>query len=78
MILAEYRGMDDVPLESGKVYEISTVCTGGRLVVSVKGVKKSYSNLEQVLKEWKVRGVYHGQSRNQKSKTRRGKEGKEV
>lgn len=78
MILAEYKGLDEEPLESGRVYEISTVCTGGRLVVSVRGVKKAYSNLEQVLKEWKVRGVYHGQSRNAKSKTRRGKERKEV
>lgn len=73
MILAEYRGMDEEPLESGKVYEISTVCTGGRLVVSVRGVKKAYANLEQVLKEWKVVGV-HGQSRTKKSKKGRSKE----
>lgn len=78
MILAEYRGLDEDPLESGKVYEISTVCTRGKLVVSVRGVKRAYANLEQLLKEWKVRGVYHGQSRNQKSTKRRGKERKEV
>lgn len=60
MIKAEYLGMDDKPLESGRIYKITTHCAGNKLVVSVKGIKRSYYNLEQFLKEWKVRAVYHG------------------
>lgn len=63
MVKAEYLGISEEPLRSGKVYKISTRCTGNRLVVSVKGIKRSYSCLEQFLKEWKVRAVYHEQSR---------------
>lgn len=58
MIKAEYRGIDADPLHSGKVYKISTRCKDNKLIVSVKGVKRSYSGLEQFLKEWKVRAVY--------------------
>lgn len=60
MIKAEYRGIDDKDLESGRVYKISTRCTGNKLVVSVRNSKRSYTCLEQFLKEWRVRGVYHG------------------
>lgn len=63
MVKAEYLGISEEPLRSGKVYKISTRCTGNRLVVSVRDIKRSYSCLEQFLKEWKVRVVYHEQSR---------------
>ena len=63
MVKAEYLGISEEPLRSGKVYKISTSCTGNRLVVSVRDIKRSYSCLEQFLKEWKVRAVYHEQSR---------------
>ncbi len=63
MVKAEYLGISEEPLRSGKVYKISTRCTGNRLVVSVRDIKRSYSCLEQFLKEWKVRAVYHEQSR---------------
>ena len=59
MIKAVYLGIDDNPLESGRVYKITTQCRGDMLVVSVRGIKRSYRNLEQFLKEWKVRAVYH-------------------
>lgn len=63
MVKAEYLGISEEPLWSGKIYKISTRCTGGKLVVSVRGVKRCYSCLEQFLKEWKVKAVYHEQSR---------------
>lgn len=63
MIKAEYLRISEEPLRSGKVYKISTRCTGGKLVVSVRGVKRCYPCLEQFLKEWKVKAVYHEQSR---------------
>lgn len=63
MIKAEYLGISEEPLRSGKVYKISTRCTGGKLVVSVRGVNRCYPCLEQFLKEWKVKAVYHEQSR---------------
>ena len=63
MIKAEYLGISEEPLRSGKGYKISTRCTGGKLVVSVRGVKRCYPCLEQFLKEWKVKAVYHEQSR---------------
>lgn len=63
MVKAEYLGISEEPLWSGKIYKISTRCTGGKLVVSVRGVKRCYPCLEQFLKEWKVKAVYHEQSR---------------
>lgn len=63
MIKAEYLGISEEPLRSGKVYKISTRCTSNKMEVSVRGVKRSYSCLEQFLKEWKVRAVYHEQGR---------------
>lgn len=60
MIKAEYLGIDDKPLEHGRVYKISTRCTGNKLVISVRNTKRFYSSLEQFFKEWKVRAVYHG------------------
>lgn len=60
MVKAEYLGISEEPLRSGKIYKISTRCTGGKLVVSVRGVKRCYPCLEQFLKEWKVKAVYHG------------------
>lgn len=54
MIKAKYLGMDMGRLESGKVYRISTRCTGNRLLVSSLGNKKEYSSLESFLKEWKI------------------------
>ena len=63
MIKAEYLGISEEPLRSGKGYKISTRCAGNKLVVSVRGVKRFYSCLEQFLKEWKVKAVYHEQSR---------------
>lgn len=60
MIKAEYLGISEEPLQSGRVYKISTRCTGNKMVVSVRGVKRCYFCLEQFLKEWKVRAVYHG------------------
>lgn len=59
MVKAEYLGIDEKSLQSGKTYKISTKCVGNRLVVFVKGIKLNYSCLEQFLKEWKVRAVYH-------------------
>ena len=59
MIKAVYLGIDDKPLESGRVYKVTTQCRGDRLIVSVRGIKRSYRNLEHFLKEWKVRAVYH-------------------
>ena len=43
MVKAEYLGISEEPLRSGKVYKISTRCTGNKLVVSVRGIKRSYS-----------------------------------
>ena len=60
MIIAEYRGISDKPLEHGRAYKITTRCAGGKLAVSVRDTKRFYSSLEQFLKEWKVRAVYHG------------------
>ena len=60
MIQAEYLGIDERPLEHGRVYKISTRCINNRLVVYVRSEKRNYSSLEQFLKEWKVRAVYHG------------------
>ena len=59
MIKAEYIGVDDDPLQSGKIYKISTRCVRGRLEVAVKHGIKSYPSLEKFLKEWKVKAVYH-------------------
>lgn len=59
MVKAKYLGIDGKPLHSGRVYKISTKCVGNKLVVSVKGNKLCYPCLEQFLKEWKVRAVYH-------------------
>lgn len=59
MIKAEYRGIDDKSLQSGRIYKISTRCTGNRLIVSVRNTKKCYSSLEQFLKEWRVKVVCH-------------------
>lgn len=61
MIKAEYLGLDDKPLEHGRLYKISTRCADNKLVVSVRDTKRSYPCLEQFLKEWKVRAVYHEQ-----------------
>ena len=58
-IKAEYKGLDEKPLQSGKVYSISTRCKDNKLIVSVRDIKRAYPNLEQFLKEWKVRAVYH-------------------
>ena len=63
MVKAEYLGISEEPLRSGKIYKISTRCTGGKLVVYVRGVKRCYPCLEQFLKDWKVKAVYHEQSR---------------
>ena len=63
MIKARYLGIDTGPLQSCRVYKISTNCVGNRLVVSVRNEKRTYSCLEQFLKEWKVEAVYSGQSR---------------
>lgn len=71
MIKAEYRGIDDKPLYNGKLYKISTKCIGGRLLVSVGQIQRSYSCLEQFLKDWRIRAVYE-QSRDAK-KSKRGK-----
>lgn len=60
MIKAKYMGVDCEELEAGRVYKISTRCTGGSLVVSCRNVKLPYHSLEQFLKEWKVVAVYHG------------------
>ena len=59
MVKAKYLGYKCEELESGKVYKISTKCIGGSLVVTCRGSKLLYGNLEQFLKEWKVVGVYH-------------------
>lgn len=59
MIKAEYLGISNKPLYHGKVYKISTRCVGNKMVVRVRDVYKSYLCLEQFLKEWKVRAVYH-------------------
>lgn len=63
MIKAEYLGISEKSLYHGKIYKISTRCTGNKLVVTARGVYRVYSCLEQFLKEWKVRAVYHEQSR---------------
>lgn len=60
MVKAKYLGYKCEDLESGRVYKISTRCTGGSLVVSCRGNKLKYSSLEQFLKEWRVEAVYHG------------------
>ena len=59
MIKAEYLGYKCEALKTGKVYKITTQCIGSSLVVSCKGASLHYCNLEQFLKEWKVRAVYH-------------------
>lgn len=59
MVKAEYLGISEEPLRSGRVYKISTRCARNKLVVSVRGIKRSYFCLEQFLKEWRVRAVYH-------------------
>ena len=58
MVKAEYLGYKCEKLQRGKVYKITTQCIGASLVVICKGVALPYRNLEQFLKEWKVRGVY--------------------
>ncbi len=58
MIKAEYLGYKCDKLHRGKVYKITTQCRGNSLVVNCKGASLPYSNLEQFLKEWKVRAVY--------------------
>lgn len=60
MIKAEYLGYKCERLQKGKVYKITTQCVGSSLVVSCKGATLPYRNLEQFLKEWKVRAVYRG------------------
>lgn len=59
MIKAEYLGYRCDKLKTGKVYKITTHCAGSSLFVNCKGEIFSYCNLEQFLKEWKVRAVYH-------------------
>lgn len=59
MIKAEYRGLEDNPLHNGKTYKISTRCTGSKMIVSVRNVKRVYTSLEKFLKEWKIKAVYH-------------------
>lgn len=58
MIKAEYLGYKCEKLQKGKVYKISTHCAGASLVVKCKGATLPYHNLEQFLKEWKVRAIY--------------------
>ena len=58
MIKAEYLGIDEEPLEHGRIYLITTRCRDNKLVVSVRNVKLCYSSLEQFLKYWKVRAVH--------------------
>lgn len=60
MIKAEYLGYKCERLQKGKVYKITTHCTGGSLVVRCKGVALPYHNLEQFCKYWRVRAVYRG------------------
>lgn len=60
MVKAEYLGISEDPLQSGRVYKISTKCKGNKLIVTARGVKRYYPSLEQFLKEWKVRAVYSG------------------
>lgn len=60
MIKAEYLGYKCERLQKGKVYRITTRCEGYYLVVMCKGATIHYRNLEQFLKEWKVRAVYSG------------------
>ena len=60
MVKAVYMGVDDNPLQNGRVYKISTFCSGNRLVVSVRNTKRVYHSLEGFLKEWRVKAVYHG------------------
>lgn len=60
MIKAKYLGIDNGEILAGRVYKISTRCTGDKLVVTVRSQKLRYSSLEQFLKEWKVEAVYHG------------------
>ena len=67
MISAEYRGIDGESLESGRVYKITTHCINNRLIVYANNSKRSYAGLEQFLKDWKVRAVYHDTSRKKKS-----------
>ena len=59
MIKARYIGAE-CELQSGKVYQIKTRCTGNKLVVSVRVYKFEYNSLEEFLKRWKVEAVYHG------------------
>lgn len=59
MIRARYIG-GECEIQSGKVYPISTRCTGNKLVVSVRSYKFEYKSLEHFLKSWKVEAVYHG------------------
>lgn len=59
MIKARYIGVE-CEIQSGKVYPISTRCTGNKLVVSVRSYKFEYKSLEQFLKSWKVEAVYRG------------------
>ena len=58
MIKAEYLGYKCDKLQRGKVYKITTHCVGAHLAVRWKGVTLYCPNLEQFLKEWKVRAVY--------------------
>lgn len=60
MIKAKYLGYKCERLDSGKIYPITTQCRGSHLIVTVKGEKLSYNNLERFLKEWKVEAVYRG------------------
>lgn len=60
MIKAEYLGVNADPLQSGRVYRITTKCKGNKLIVTAKGAQRYYPCLEEFLKEWKVRAVYHG------------------
>lgn len=59
MIKAKYLGYKLDELQTGKVYKITTQCAGSFLLVRCKGATLPYRNLEQFLKEWKVRAVYH-------------------
>lgn len=59
MIKAKYTGIDiGETVESGRVYPISTECYKNSLIVSVRGIKLSYKNLEGFLKCWRIIAVY--------------------
>ena len=57
MIKAEYLGYKLDELQTGKVYKITTYCARSLLIVRCRDITISYHNLEQFLKDWKVRAV---------------------